>query len=145
MERQVDSKRTQTVLLVDDDPGIRLLLTAYLSKYGFRIIEKKNGREALEYIVENGCSKPDVVVTDIQMPEMDGVALATWLLTNCPTVGVVLMSGYADVQQINYENPDHNWMFVPKPFLPGVIDAINTVLQSQPGVTTPEPKEVSAC
>jgi two-component system, cell cycle sensor histidine kinase and response regulator CckA len=122
-------QRPINVLVVDDDAGIRTLLNAYLSLNGCHVVEKQDGREALEHIEKTGCSGRDVIVTDIVMPGMDGVALATWALLKCPGVKVVLMSGQADTESINLEAPDHQWMFVPKPFIPRVVvNAIHQLL-----------------
>lgn len=61
--------QTATVLLVDDEDAIRVGLAAALDRASFRVIEARNGAEALEKVDKD---KPDIIVLDILMPEMDG-------------------------------------------------------------------------
>lgn len=60
----------QTVLVVDDEAGVVSLLEAYLRHQGFRVVTAANGREALRQARHE---RPDVIVLDIMMPEMDGL------------------------------------------------------------------------
>ena len=62
----------KSVLIVDDDAYIRRVLEVKLKKHGFEIFMAKNGQMALDLIIEK---RPDVVVTDINMPVMDGKTL----------------------------------------------------------------------
>jgi CheY-like chemotaxis protein len=57
------------ILVVDDDPGIRLLLMTYLRRRGFQVLDASNGREALERMRSAG---PDLVIMDLMMPEVSG-------------------------------------------------------------------------
>lgn len=57
------------ILIVDDDPGIRLLLVTFLRRRGFRLLEARNGREAL---AEMRTDHVDLVVMDLMMPEVSG-------------------------------------------------------------------------
>jgi CheY-like chemotaxis protein len=59
----------QCVLIVDDDPGIRLLLVTYLRRRGFQLLEARNGREAL---AEMRAGDADLVIMDLMMPEVSG-------------------------------------------------------------------------
>ena len=59
----------KTILVVDDTPSVTQLLKEYLSEHGFRVVSAKDGREAL-YVARH--EKPDLVLLDIMMPEMDG-------------------------------------------------------------------------
>ena len=61
-----------TVLIADDEPGIRALAAAILRRDGIRTVEVANGREALESILRE---VPDAVLCDIRMPELDGMAV----------------------------------------------------------------------
>lgn len=65
----MDLPGNRCVLVVDDDPGIRLLLTTFLRRRGFRSLEASNGREAL---AEMRAGKADLVVMDLMMPEVSG-------------------------------------------------------------------------
>lgn len=63
----------KTVLVVDDSPTMRQMVAFTLSNAGFQVVEAGNGKEAMGKI--SGGAKPDLVVTDLNMPEMDGISL----------------------------------------------------------------------
>lgn len=62
----------KTVLVVDDSPTMRQMVAFTLTNAGYKVVEAGNGKEAL---VKLTGSKPDLVVTDLNMPEMDGITL----------------------------------------------------------------------
>lgn len=63
----------KTVLVVDDSPTMRQMVAFTLSSAGYQVVEAGNGKEAVGKV--NGGAKPDLVVTDLNMPEMDGITL----------------------------------------------------------------------
>ncbi|CAE6776165.1 response regulator [Nitrospira defluvii] len=63
----------KTVLVVDDSPTMRQMVAFTLSSAGYQVVEAGNGKEAVGKV--NGGTKPDLVVTDLNMPEMDGISL----------------------------------------------------------------------
>lgn len=65
----MDLPGKRCVLVVDDDPNIRLLLVTFLRRLGFRLLEARNGREAL---AEMRTDQVDLVVMDLMMPEVSG-------------------------------------------------------------------------
>lgn len=69
-------KALQTALVVDDDPGLRTVLRHILELEGWRVVEAGDGKEALARAAE---AHLDVVITDIEMPGMDGIELAACL------------------------------------------------------------------
>ena len=77
------------VLLVDDEPELRRTLRRALARYGFEVLEAENGRVALELMRQQPF---DVIVSDVRMPEMDGLQLLQRALRDFPLVPVVLMS-----------------------------------------------------
>jgi DNA-binding response OmpR family regulator len=77
-ETKIKSKTKFQVLIVEDDDEIRNYLKNELSST-FKIKEATNGKEALKLVFENN---PDVVISDIMMPEMDGIALCRKIKTN---------------------------------------------------------------
>jgi CheY-like chemotaxis protein len=81
--------RFASVLVVDDDPGVRLLLAAALRDVGYRVITAGSGAEALGTIA---VESPDLVLTDHQMPAMTGVQLFVTLRSGGFTAPIVLMS-----------------------------------------------------
>ncbi|MER3396428.1 MAG: two-component system response regulator [Acidimicrobiia bacterium] len=69
MTQTSESTSKKTIVVVDDDRDIRMILRANLEDEGYEVIEASGGRQALELIRE---SEPDLVVLDIMMPEVDG-------------------------------------------------------------------------
>ncbi len=63
----------KTVLVVDDSPTMRQMVAFTLTSAGYQVVEAGNGKEAGGKV--NGGAKPDLVVTDLNMPEMDGITL----------------------------------------------------------------------
>ena len=82
-----------TVLIVDDSAVDRLLAGGCLKETGLTVIFAANGREALDLIRQ---SPPDVVVTDLLMPEVDGLELVQEVKSNWPTLPVVLMTAHGN-------------------------------------------------
>ncbi len=82
-----------TVLVVDDEPGVRSVVARSLEGGGFRVLQAGNGADALELIDRYG--PPQLVLTDLTMPGIGGVALARSLKERWPALPVVFMSGYS--------------------------------------------------
>ncbi len=80
------------VLVVDDQESIRTLLTALLSREGHQCITAGNGVQALNEITRSKC---DAVITDIVMPEKDGITLTKELLTLYPKIPVLVMTAHS--------------------------------------------------
>lgn len=83
------------ILLADDDASMRDLVRRALEADGHSVHVTQDGSEALECVEGAGAQKFDVLVTDVEMPLLDGVALAQWALKQ-PNVRVLLMSGFAE-------------------------------------------------
>ena len=97
------ASRLATVLIVEDEPIVRLALSDYLQESGFKAFEARSTREAME-IIEGAGRKIDLVFVDIQLPGViNGLGLATWVRSKCPGVAVVLTSGYADKAKSAHE------------------------------------------
>jgi signal transduction histidine kinase len=88
-----DERISGLVLLVDDDLHVRRTVARLVTRTGCVVMEASNGREALERLSE---STPDLVLTDVSMPELDGPGLARVLRERLPELPVVFMTGYAD-------------------------------------------------
>jgi DNA-binding NtrC family response regulator len=89
--------RPAGVLVVDDDEHVRRLCVRCLQTQGFHVVEAGGGLEAIELITHHA-PDVDVVVTDILMPEVNGIELAARLRVAYPNLPVVLMSGYAPLE-----------------------------------------------
>jgi CheY-like chemotaxis protein len=79
------------VLVVDDEEPMRKMMSTILLKLGHQCITASNGLEALNKIIQN---KVDAVITDIVMPEMDGITLAKEILVQYPNLPVMVMTGH---------------------------------------------------
>jgi two-component system, cell cycle sensor histidine kinase and response regulator CckA len=86
------------VLLVEDEDGVRRVANRLLSRRGFRVIEARNGDEAL---LRFNDARVDLVLTDVVMPGMSGPDLAAQLRRLRPRLPVVFMSGYSDRQDVS--------------------------------------------
>lgn len=80
------------VLIVDDQSGIRRLLTEYFRYEGWQPVEATNGREALDKLPEN----PDVILLDMKMPVMDGIDCLEKLRQTHPNLPVIVMTAYGE-------------------------------------------------
>lgn len=83
------------ILLADDDGAARDLVGRALSSDGHSVHVTQDGAEAFEYF-ETNRAEIDVLVSDVDMPAIDGITLATRALAQNPGLGVVLMSGFSD-------------------------------------------------
>ena len=92
LEKLVVSKGT--VLVVDDDPDMLSLLSTWLESGGFKSIAAASGNEALR---ELQVARPDIVVTDLFMDEMDGLTLVTRVHHENPLTPVIMLSGQAQI------------------------------------------------
>lgn len=71
-----------TVLVVDDSPMIREMVSSHLTQHGFKVVEAGDGAEAIEKIQ---AKLPDLIVTDVVMPRMNGYELCRWIKSNAQT------------------------------------------------------------
>lgn len=78
------------ILVVDDDPDFRSVLCRALSHVGYDVLDAPNGRTALQLLGTRGV---DLVITDVLMPEMEGVEFIDQLRRRYPTLPVVAVSG----------------------------------------------------
>lgn len=82
-----------TVLVVEDEVLVRMVIADYLRECGYRVYEAVNAAEALA-VLQSPEVSVDIVFSDVQMPgEMDGFGLARWIRANKPDVQVILTSG----------------------------------------------------
>ena len=110
------ARGSETILLVDDEPGVRKLIAAILQAHGYTVIEAGNGASALTAFDKNA-HKIDLVVTDIVMPQMNGYELAERLSEQSPAVKILFISGYRD-NPIGGDQGGTPRPFLHKPFTP---------------------------
>ena len=86
------------VLIVDDEESMRLLVARAVAMDGHEITTAADGAEALDILSGQDLSF-DLLLTDIQMPVMDGIALALTAARDFPQLTILLMTGYADQRE----------------------------------------------
>ena len=107
------------VLVVDDEPVLRMLLAESLSDDGYRVEEASSGDKAWE-LVQRGL-RLDVLVTDVRMPgSIDGLELARRVRSTNNDVAIIVMSGYIGEGLVDPKVAQ----FIPKPFVPSKITSI---------------------
>src|ERR1044071_558548 len=88
-----NQKDQHTILVVDDFDDTRLLLRTWLRKKGYRVIEAENGNEAIEMTRD---AVPDLIIMDVEMPELDGLAATRQIRTlrSATQLPIVAVSAY---------------------------------------------------
>jgi two-component system cell cycle sensor histidine kinase/response regulator CckA len=104
-----------TILLVEDEEGLRALNARGLKSRGYSVIEAGNGIEAIDALEKNG-GKVDLVVSDVVMPEMDGPTLLKELRKRNSDLKMIFVSGYAEEAFEKSLPAGEKFAFLPKPF-----------------------------
>jgi two-component system cell cycle sensor histidine kinase/response regulator CckA len=120
----------ETILLVEDEEGLRTLNARGLASRGYTVLVAGNGVEAIEVLEKQG-GEVDLVVSDVVMPEMDGPTLLKELRRRNPDVKVIFVSGYAE-DAFQKHLPEHGqFAFLPKPFtLKQLVAAVKETMAS---------------
>lgn len=105
---------THIILVVDDDEAVRSVARVVLERDGYTVLEAEDGAQAL-LMCEAFGSAPDLILTDIMMPEVDGGQLIDELSQGGKSPRVLLMSGYAD-ETVLESIGKLNTPFLQKPF-----------------------------
>jgi DNA-binding NtrC family response regulator len=112
--------RSPTILIVEDEALIRISMGEEFRDSGFRVLEACNAEEALQIF---GAREPiELMISDVNMPGMDGAALAVWVQSNFPDVRIVLVSGAA-----SNRSTTTGVVFIAKPF---ALDNIVRIVRS---------------
>ena len=126
----------ETVLVVEDEEGVRSLTCRVLRTYGYTVLEAENGGEAL-LIAEQHPTPIHILLTDVVLPRMSGRKLAERLLRESSTLRVLYMSGYTDGSIVTHGALEPGTAFIQKPFTPeGLAQKLREVLDS-PGASVP--------
>jgi two-component system cell cycle sensor histidine kinase/response regulator CckA len=104
-----------TILLVEDEDGLRSLNARGLRSRGYSVIEASNGIEAMEALEEKD-GAVDLVVSDVVMPEMDGPTLLREMRKRNPNLKIIFVSGYAEEAFDKSLPENEQFAFLPKPF-----------------------------
>jgi DNA-binding NtrC family response regulator len=110
-----------TILLVDDDAGVRFALIEVLRDRGYRVISASSGAQALTLL-----DGVDVVVTDLSMPGMDGLELVSRIAARAPALPVILLTAHGSDNMVRIASSRGACGCVSKPF---DIDEIARVIE----------------
>jgi CheY-like chemotaxis protein len=106
---------SETVLLVEDEDGVRALMRQVLHKHGYNVLESRHGGEAF-LMCERHSGKIDLLLTDVVLEQMSGRELAERLIKVRPEMKVLYVSGYADDAIVHHGVLNAGVAFLQKPF-----------------------------
>ncbi len=110
------ARASETVLLVEDEPGVRALGKLALEEAGYTVLAAGTPEEAIRMAARS--ARLDLILTDVIMPLMNGRDLAEWLIERYPTAKVLFMSGYTDDTLLAHGVAVRELAFMHKPFTP---------------------------
>jgi len=108
------TEKQTTILVVEDERYVRASLTAYLDDMGYRVLEAENGRIALELFRSR---HPDIVMTDLRMPVMDGFALVEAIAAESEYTPIVVVSGVGVLDEAVRAMRLGAWDYISKPIM----------------------------
>ncbi|MDD2891112.1 MAG: sigma-54 dependent transcriptional regulator [bacterium] len=103
----------KNILVVDDELSMQKVLSAMLQKEGYKVITANNGKEALEHFKKDS---PNLVITDLKMPEMDGLTLLSEIMKVSPGVPVIMITAHGTVETAVSAMKQGAYDFIIKPF-----------------------------
>jgi PAS domain S-box-containing protein len=107
---------TETVLLVEDEAGVRVLVARMLANLGYTVLEAREGDEALGLAKAYAGPSIDLLLTDVVLPRRGGWALAESIAADFPHIKVLFTSGYAEQGIVQHGQIERSAAFLAKPF-----------------------------
>lgn len=123
-------KRTECILLVDDDPSIRGTVAMMLDTLGYRVVEARSPAEAID-LAEQHADEIRLLITDVIMPEINGRDLAMRLAPNHPDLKCLFMSGYSASVIAPHGVLEKGGQFIQKPF---TLDELSSKVREALGI-----------
>jgi CheY-like chemotaxis protein len=121
----------QTVLVVEDETGIRSLVKKFLAKHGFEVLEAADGEQALA-LIRKSPRRIDLLITDMMMPHMGGRELVDRLRDQGADMKVLFISGYTDDPSVYAAELPPGSAFLQKPFtLSSLLEKVRGVLSAR--------------
>lgn len=106
------------ILVVDDEPVVRKSCERILAPEGYTVESASNGNEAIGKLGKDGY---DLVITDLKMPDVDGLELIRWIRNSRPDTGIVVITGYPSQESIKETLSLRILDYIPKPFSPALL------------------------
>jgi two-component system cell cycle sensor histidine kinase/response regulator CckA len=126
----VKPKETKTILVVDDNEQALALVKEALSTRGFTVITANRGAGAITALESKKGDSIELVIIDLVMPDVDGMELATKVLTKRPDIRILVMSGYADDVVVHGVFESKKVDFLGKPFsIRDLFSRVNALLE----------------
>jgi two-component system, cell cycle sensor histidine kinase and response regulator CckA len=125
-----NARGSEAVLVVEDEPGVRRLIESMLELHGYRVLAAANAGEALELAASAG--RIDLLLTDVEMPDMNGRELAQRLGAERPEMRLLYMSGHSEHEIAGYGVFASGALFLAKPFtVAALTQRVREVLDTQ--------------
>jgi two-component system cell cycle sensor histidine kinase/response regulator CckA len=123
---------SETILLVEDEKGVRDLAREYLEMTGYAVIQAEDGRSALE-LAKKHAGQIHLLMTDVVMPGISGRELAERVKAIRPDIKVLYMSGYTDQAVVHHGILESDAVLLQKPFtLPTLSSKLREILTAEP-------------
>lgn len=103
----------EKILIIEDDPAMRLGMSHFLSSAGYIVKEADNGSKAIDMMKDSAF---DLVITDIRLPGLDGLSLLKEVKSRYPDTGVILITAFADIKTAVQAIKDGAFDYIAKPF-----------------------------
>ena len=127
---------SETVLLVEDEPSVKSVITHVLQELGYTVLEASNGVQAIEVFDQHPGPDINLLLTDMVMPVLGGKELASRLKEVLPGLKVLYTSGYTDGDTVNESLLEDGSGFMQKPFTPAILARKVRDALSNPGAAT---------
>ncbi len=119
----------ETIMLIEDEDDIRYMLSRALNKFEYEVVSCPDAAHAQTYFMENPSANIDLVITDINLPDMTGPEFAEWLAASNKSIEILFMSGYSERAVISDGSIRKGANFLSKPFHPAdLAQKIRTIL-----------------
>src|SRR3954462_742559 len=118
----------QTILIIDDDRDMCLLLKRFLTRHGFEVLESYNGKKALELLES---TEPSLVMCDFRLEDMEGNVLLGKIKERYPHLPVIIITGYSDIKIAVEVMKMGAYDYITKPLFPDeILVTIKQALQT---------------
>lgn len=128
------------ILVVDDEPSIRKVLAAQLGRHGFEVVAAEHGDAAIAVLLSE---EVDVVLTDLRMPQRDGLSLVQWLAAERPGLPAIVITAHGTIESAVDALKAGAFDYVTKPFDQDELHAtlLAALAHARPTGAAPAPDE----